>query len=77
VFNDKQIALGDRMDDKGWTQAAKEFGEAVKPLCGLLDALDTEVNVANYPRVMYDAGRQREEASEQREEEPELVTTGE
>ena len=77
VFNAIQNALGDRMDDRGWTQAAKEFGEAFKPLCELLDALETEVNVENYPRVMYDAGRQREEASEQREEEPELVTTGE
>ncbi len=77
MFNAIQNALGDRMDDRGWTQAAKDFGEAIKPLCGLLDALDTEVNVANYPRVMYDAERQREGASEQRGEEPEPVTTGE
>jgi hypothetical protein len=56
-------------------QQIKEVGEAVKPLCELLDALDTEVNVANYPRVMYDAGRQREEAAEQQKEEPEPVTT--
>ena len=77
VFNAIQNALGDRMDDKGWTQVAKELGEAVKPLCELLDALDTEVNVAKYPRVMYDAGRQREEAAEQQKEDPEPITTAE
>jgi len=63
------------MYDKGWTQTAEKFGEAVKPFCELLDALDNEVNVANYPRVIYDAERQREEATEQQEEEPEPVTT--
>ena len=72
-----QNAIGDRMADRGWTHATKEFGEAVKPLCGLLDALDTEVNVANYPRVMHDAGRQMEEAVEQQEKEPDPVTTAE
>ncbi len=47
VFNALQNALSDRMDDIGWKQAAKEFGEAVKPLCEMLDALKTDVNVEN------------------------------
>ena len=47
-----------------------KFGEAVKPLCGLLDAMDTDVNVENYPRAMYEAGRHKEDATQQVEEEP-------
>ena len=57
------------MDDRGWKHAAMEFGEAIKPLCGLLDALETGINVDNYPRVMYEAGRQKEDATQQMEEE--------
>jgi len=64
------------MDDKGWTKVAKEFGEAVKLLCDMLDALECDVNVENYPRVMYEAGRQKDEAAEQQEEEPVHTTTG-
>ena len=58
------------MDDKGWKRAAMEFGEAIKPLCGLMDALEAGINVENYPRVMYEAGRQKEDATQQIEEEP-------
>ena len=60
VFNTIQNTLSDKMDERGWTNAAKEFGEAVKLLCDMLDALDCEVSVENYPRVMYEAGRQNE-----------------
>jgi len=48
-----------------------EFGEAVKPLCGLLDALETDVQVDNYPRVMYEVGRQKNVATQQQDEEAE------
>ena len=76
VFNALQNALYDTMDDRGWKQAATEFGEAVKPLCEMLDALETDVNVENYPRVMYEAGRQKEEATGHLEEEQEQPTMG-
>ena len=69
VFNALQNAMGDRMDDRGWKHATMEFGEAVKPLCGLLDALKTDVDVENYARVMYEAGRQKEDATQHLEEE--------
>ena len=64
------------MGDRGWKQAATELGEAVNPLCEMLDALETDVNVENYPRVMYEAGRKKEEAKGQLEEEPEQLMMG-
>ena len=76
VFNTTQNALSDRMDDRGWTNTAKEFSESVKILCDMLDALDCEVNVENYPRVMYEAGRQKVGAAEQQEDEVEHTATG-
>jgi len=76
VFNALQNALGDRLDDSGWRKAAEEFGDAVKPLCGLLDALETEVNVENYPRVMYEAGREKETETRRMEEESDQQEMG-
>jgi hypothetical protein len=64
------------MDERGWIKAAREFGEAVKQLCDMLDALECDVIVENYPRVMYEAGRQKEGAAEQQEEEPVQVAPG-
>jgi len=39
---------------------AKQFGGCIKALCGMLDALECDVGVENYPRVMYAAGRETE-----------------
>ena len=76
VFTALQNALCGKMDDRGWKHATTEFGEAVKPLCEMLDALETDANVKNYPRVMYEAGRQKEEATGHLEEEQEQPTMG-
>ena len=52
VFNTIQNALIDKMDERGWTKAAKEFGEAVRSLCELMDVLEYDINVEDNPRVM-------------------------
>ena len=76
VFNAIQNALGDIMDDRGWRNATVEFGDTVKPPCGLLDELETDVNVENYPRVIYEARRQKVTDTRRMEEESDQPEMG-
>ena len=69
VFKAIQNALNDKMEERGWAKTAKHFGETIKSLCELLDVLECDINVEDYPRVMYEAGRHREVELEQPEEE--------
>ncbi len=47
------------MEEGGWTKAAKDFGQTIRSLCDLIDAVDYDINVEDYPRVMYEAGRRK------------------
>jgi hypothetical protein len=48
------------MEETEWKEAAKQFGTYILTLCGMLDALDCDVGLANYPRAMYEAEREKE-----------------
>ena len=59
------------MEEMGWERAATKFGGSVKAPCELMNVLKSDINVEDYPRVMYEAGRQKElELEQQQEEEP-------
>jgi hypothetical protein len=60
VYMAIQNALSDRMAETEWKEAAKQFGTYTQTLCRMLDALECDVDVANYPRVMYEAEREKE-----------------
>ena len=55
-----QNALSDRMEGEEWRKAAIQLGGCIKTLCGMLGAVDCDVDVENYPRVMYEAERETE-----------------
>jgi hypothetical protein len=57
------------MSGGGWKTAAKHFGESVKTLCEMLDGLESDINVEDYPRVMYEVGREKETKPQQQQEE--------
>ena len=64
-----QNALSDRMAEAEWKEAAKQFGTYMQTLCMMMDALECDVDVANYPKVMYEAEREKEpEPDEQQNE---------
>jgi hypothetical protein len=65
VFNAIQNALGDKMNEGRWKRAAKYFGWSVKSLCDLMDVLESDINVEDYRRVLYEAGREKEQELEQ------------
>ena len=57
------------MEGEEWKAAAREIGGCIKALCGMLDALECDVDVENYPRVMYGAEREAEPEPDQQQEE--------
>jgi hypothetical protein len=51
VYMALQNALSDKMAETDWKEAAKQFGTYTHTLRRMLDALECDVDVANYPRV--------------------------
>jgi len=47
----------DRIQEGAWREEACKFGKYVRTVCDMMDALDCEIDVKNYPRVMYEATR--------------------
>jgi hypothetical protein len=47
------------------------FRMGIKTLCGILDALECDVNVEDYPNVMHKAGREKEAEPPQQQHEDE------
>ena len=69
VYVALQNALSDKMADTDWEEITKQIGTHMQSLCRMLDALECDVDVANYPRVMYETEREKEpEPDEQHDE---------
>jgi hypothetical protein len=47
-------ALMDKIQDGTWDVAARDFGRLVKAMCDMGDALNCEIDVEEYPRLMYE-----------------------
>ena len=69
VFTFVQNVLNDKIEEDGWERAAKQFGGSVKAMCELLDVVESDINVEDYPMVMYEAGRYESEMEQRQEEE--------
>ena len=60
VYAALQNALSDKMEDTQWEETAKQFGTNVKTPCRMLYALECDVDVADYPIVMYETDKEKE-----------------
>jgi len=57
VVDNVSAALMDKIQEEEWEEEARNFGENVRTVCDMMDALDCGVDVEDYPRVMFESAR--------------------
>ncbi len=68
VFKDLQQMTDKAGPNEDWTTRSIEFGEAMGDLIRLLEAVETGVEVENYPRAAYQASLEKHEQQGERDQ---------